>query len=115
MTVRNDQLIQLFINGRTVGTNHTGTMKIVAIGPVTILVGFENCIYAHRNEVGTVTKYNGWRYEDVSSTTSRHIKAIEADVTKDATPQVLSWEEGLIKTDGVTEIIDLGDIVKTEL
>jgi len=107
MTVRNDQLLEQFYEGIREGQNHTGTIQIVPVGPVTLLVGFENCIYAHRSENGVVTKYNGWLNEDTSSTTMRHIEAIEADVEKDNRPQILSWDEGLIKPDGALEIEDL--------
>lgn len=107
MTVRNDQLLSRFQRGKRNGENHTGTMKIVPVGPVTLLIGFENCIYAHRSENGVVTKYVGWKEEDVSTTTVRHIEAIEASVTKNNRPQILSWEEGLVQPDGVMEIEEL--------
>lgn len=110
MTYRNDQLINRFFEGETEGQNHTGTMKIVPVGPVTLLVGFENCIYAHRSTNGIVTRYDGWRDSDVSTTTVRHIESIDASVTKGNRPQILSWDKGIIQPDGAMEIEDLENI-----
>ena len=107
MTVRNDQLIRMFENGEREGENHTRTMRILPVAGDTLLVGFENCIYAHRSMDGIVTKYTGWRDEDTSTTSMRHIDSISASVTKDKRPQIVSWKEGLIKSDGAKEIEDL--------
>lgn len=107
MTYRNDQLLQRFRMGESGHENHTGTMKIIEVDDVTLLIGFENCIYAHRSNEGVVTKYNGWSEDDTSTTTIRHIESINADQEKSLKPQIISWEEGLIKPDGATEIMKL--------
>lgn len=109
MTVRNDELYKMFIQGDTGGLNHTETMQIKQVGDERLLVGYDTQIYAHRAQDGTVTKYIGWIGYDTSNTTNRQVAGLEADRRKDARPMILSLESGTVKPDGAEELKELGN------
>ncbi len=108
MTVRNEELFAHFKMGDSGMMNHTETMQVKSVGQVTLLIGYDRCIYAHRTSDGEVTKYTGWRTVDTSNTTDRHINAFSADRTVKARPQIINWADGLVQPNGAERIRELG-------
>lgn len=98
MTMRNVKLIQAFKSGVTEGKNHTGSMSIYAYeNGDTLLVGYDNAIYAHRNGgTNEVTKFIEWVYG--SNTNKQHIESFDADHVVQAQPQLTA--NGDIRRDG---------------
>lgn len=107
MTVRNEELFDHFQVGNEGYKNHTETMQVKAINDVTLLIGYDRCIYGHRSPEGEITKYTGWAKEDTSTTTDRHIHAFGAHREVEARPQIVNWSKGLIRPDGAERIQEL--------
>lgn len=100
MTVKNSQLLKLFEEGAKSGQNHTESIQIVDAERCTLLVGYDQSVYAVRLPEGHIVKFTGWVEEDVSTTTDRHINSIAADEKENCRPQIRDWGKGMIMTDG---------------